>query len=73
MPITLTKIQRVFTFKEGKDTITLPDPNPQMNEDDVMSHYASTYPHLTTATVGAPKIEGDKAVYEFTSTIGTKG
>ena len=41
--------------------------------DAVMNYYANMYPELTTATVHGPVIENDTAVYEFKTTIGTKG
>ena len=37
------------------------------------NYYANMYPELTTATVHGPVIENDTAVYEFKTTIGTKG
>ena len=39
----------------------------------VMSYYSNFYPELTTATVHGPVSKNDKAVYEFKTTIGTKG
>ena len=39
----------------------------------LMSYYSNFYPELTTATVHGPVIKNDKAVYEFKTTIGTKG
>ena len=38
-----------------------------------MDFYSMNYPELTTATVHGPKIEDDRAVYEFKTTIGVKG
>ena len=53
--------------------ITLADPNPSDTPENVMSYYSNIYPELTTATVHGPTIMEDKAVYEFKTTIGTKG
>ena len=53
--------------------ITLPDPKPNDSPESVMSFYSNIYPELTTATVHGPTIKDDKAVYEFKTTIGTKG
>lgn len=39
----------------------------------LMGYYANLYPELTTATVHGPELKEDKAVYEFRTTIGTKG
>ncbi|MCX4335409.1 MAG: PRTRC system protein C, partial [Bacteroidales bacterium] len=39
----------------------------------VMGFYSNTYPELTTATVHGPTMKDDAAVYEFKTTIGTKG
>ena len=38
-----------------------------------LGYYSNFYPELTTATVHGPVIKEDKAVYEFKTTIGTKG
>lgn len=73
MALTVKGMTRKFTFKHGSETITLNDPDPAMSPDQVMSFYANTYPELTTATVHGPKVENDEAVYEFKTTIGTKG
>ena len=55
--LNITGLKRVFKF--GKIDLKDPDPN--------------TYPELTTSNVHGPKVEGDKAVYEFKTTVGTKG
>ena len=60
MALEITGMTRSFTFKKGSGMITLDDPNP-------------SDPELTTATVHGPVIKNDKAVYEFKTTIGTKG
>lgn len=73
MALEITGLNRRFTFKHGTETVTLTDPAPSMSPDAVMNFYANTYPELTTATVHGPRIEDDEAVYEFRTTIGTKG
>ena len=73
MALEITGIKRVFTFKKGTATITLDDPNPSDSPEMVMGFYANTYPELTTATVHGPSITHDTALYEFKTTIGTKG
>jgi PRTRC genetic system protein C len=68
-----THLKRVFKLKKGTETITLPDPNPAFTQADVMQFYSNQYPELTTCTVDGPKIENDQVVYEFKTTVGTKG
>lgn len=73
MALTINEMKRSFTFKKGTEMITLQDPNPADSPESVMSFYSNTYPELTTATVHGPAIKDDMAVYEFKTTIGTKG
>ncbi len=58
-------------FKHGNRQLDDPDPN--MTPEEVMQFYAGTYPELTTSNVHGPKMEGETAVYEFKTTVGTKG
>lgn len=73
MPLVINGMERSFTFKKGNETIALSDINPMDAPEAVMSYYSNIYPELTTASVHGPEIKEDKAVYEFTTTIGTKG
>lgn len=73
MALVVNGMQRSFTFKKGNEKITLTDPNPTESLESVMNYYSNIYPELTTATVHGPEIKEDKAVYEFKTTIGTKG
>ncbi len=73
MALNVKGIARTFTFKRNNETITLQDPDPAQTPDAVMGYYANLYPELTTATVHGPELKEDKAVYEFRTTIGTKG
>ncbi|MDR1221821.1 MAG: PRTRC system protein C [Tannerella sp.] len=73
MALVVNGIERSFTFKKGNETITLSDPNLSDTPDAVMSYYANLYPELTTASVHGPEIREDRVVYEFKTTIGTKG
>lgn len=73
MALVVNGMQRSFTFKKGSETIKLSDPNPAESPEAVMGYYSNIYPELTTATVHGPEIREDKAVYEFKTTIGTKG
>lgn len=69
MALSVTGLTR--KFKHGN--ITLTDPNPAMTPDWVIGFYANTYPELTTATIDGPEIKDREAVYEFKTTVGTKG
>ena len=69
----LKGMTRSFTFKKGNGMVTLDDPNTSDSPEMVMNYYSNFYPELTTATVHGPVIKEDKAVYEFKTTIGTKG
>jgi PRTRC genetic system protein C len=73
MALEITNLARSFSFKKDGKTISLPDPNPALAVDEVMGFYSSQYSELTTSTVDGPKVDGNKAVYEFKTTVGTKG
>jgi PRTRC genetic system protein C len=73
MALEIKGLKRVFKLKKGNNTLKLDDPNPDMLPVEVMDFYSMTYPELTTATPHGPLIEEDCAVYEFKTTIGTKG
>ena len=73
MALEIAGLKRVFTFKKGTATMRLEDPNTSDTPDRVMEFYANTYPELTTATVHGPTLKDDEAVYEFKTTIRTKG
>ncbi len=69
MPLTITKMTRLFTF----NGIRLPDPNPNMSVDEVKALYSAQYPELATAVVNGPEAVGDKMRYSFQRAIGSKG
>jgi PRTRC genetic system protein C len=71
--LTIKHLKRKFRFEKDGKTITLPDPNKEHSTTQVMNFYANQYPELTTSTVSGPEVENDFAVYEFKTTIGTKG
>ena len=73
MSLIVTSLERVFKFKNGCAEIILSDPNPEMSPDEVMNFFSGSYPELTTATVHGPEVDNDKVVYNFKTTIGTKG
>ena len=72
MALIVNGMKRSFIFMKGKE-IVLSDPNPADSPEDVMSYYSNIYPELTTASVHGPEIKDDMAIYEFKTTIGTKG
>jgi len=69
MALNITTYKRVF--KHGGRTLSDPDPN--MSPEEVMNFYSNMYPELTTSNVHGPQIVNDEAVYEFKTTVGTKG
>lgn len=69
MALNIQNIPRVFKHKGT----TLPDPNPTLSPEEVMAYYSNQYPELTTSNVFGPKVDNDQAVYEFKTTVGTKG
>lgn len=60
--------------KDGKNkNIELKDPHIDMSLQEVMNHYARQYPELANATIDGPTMDGDQAVYKFTTVLGDKG
>jgi PRTRC genetic system protein C len=53
--------------------IKLPDPNPTLSVEEIRGLYSSQFPEIATATVTGPEQVGDKLVYRFSTSIGTKG
>ncbi len=73
MALEVQGLEREFRFKHNGQDVNLPDPDPARSPEQVMQFYANQYPELTTASVGATRHEDGKVVYEFQTTIGTKG
>ena len=73
MALEIKGMTRSFRFKKGTGYITLQEHDPNISPDMIMSYYSNLYPKLTTATVHGPVIREDMTVYEFKTTIGTKG
>lgn len=65
----------IIVDEDGKKNkeIELKDPHPSMSLEEVIGHYSAERPELTTAAVEGPTIEGDTAVYKFTTVLGDKG
>lgn len=73
MALEKKSIARSFVIERNGQKTILPDPDPSMTPDQVMSFYSNTYPELCTSNVSGPKYEGDQMVYTFKTTVGTKG
>ena len=66
-------LKRVFVMEDGKNKVTLADPNRHMTPDQVLQFYSNTYPQLTNSAVHGPQYKGDTITYQFKTTVGTKG
>lgn len=73
MTLEIKGLKRVFQLKKNGSTLELDDPDIHMSLAEVTDFYSMTYPELTTATVHGPEFEEDRVVYQFKTTIGTKG
>lgn len=75
MALAVKSAKRKFIIEngKGKKDIELKDPHPKMSLDEVVNHYIGERPELATATIDGPIIDGDVAIYKFTTVIGDKG
>jgi PRTRC genetic system protein C len=73
MALEVTNLKRVFKFKKGNQVINLVDPGAELSVEEVIQRYSAEHSELTTCTIDGPKIDGDQAIYEFKTTVGTKG
>lgn len=73
MALEVTGLDRKFKFEKDGEEVVLQDPNPNMSTAEVIQHYSVQYPELTTCTIDGPKVDGSVALYEFKTTVGTKG
>ncbi len=71
--LTVNGLERAFKFSNNGTSVTLTDPDPERTPEQIMNLFANQYPSLTTASVHGPVFEKDKMVYEFKTTMGTKG
>jgi PRTRC genetic system protein C len=71
MALDVSTAVRIFVI--DKSGIEIPDPDPNMSIENVMTLYSGMYPELTTATVHGPEYRNDNVIYRFKSVIGTKG
>lgn len=68
-----TQLERKFSMKDNGREVTLADPDSRLSPEAVLNFYSNTFPILTTATIAGPTIQDDAVLYEFKSSIGTKG
>lgn len=73
MALEVKSAQRNFVLEKGGKKIELKDPNPNMTIQEVVNHYSGEHPQLATANVEGPEMKDGKAVYKFTTVLGTKG
>lgn len=67
------ELPRVFLFDNNGSELELSDPQETFTPESVLNFYSATYPILTTAKIEGPEITGDKVVFRFVTTLGTKG
>jgi len=65
----IQKLERIFKYKDKE----LKDINIILPPNEILEAYTSQFPELLNSKVSGPKIENNKAYYEFKTTIGTKG
>jgi PRTRC genetic system protein C len=53
--------------------VNLPDPNPEANVEACRDLFAQTHPDIATAAVDGPELIGNKQVFTFIKSVGTKG
>lgn len=68
MALQVNQLTRVFKYMG----VSLPDPDPKMSVDAVMSVYAHQYPELASATSEA-ELKGHKQIVTFQKVIDYKG
>ena len=69
MSATLKPLTRVFQH----GSLELADPNPKLKPEDVRKILGTQFPELLNAGIEGPAIRGDKQVFTFHKTLGTKG
>ena len=60
---------REFNF----NGIRLPDLDAKLSIEEVRNLYATAYPDITTAAIEGPETVGNKLIYRFSRSVGTKG
>ncbi|CAB4126445.1 PRTRC_C, PRTRC system protein C [uncultured Caudovirales phage] len=76
MLLDTTRFTREFRISKSEnkndEPVVLADPNKAFTPQEVIQFYSNQYPQLTACTIDGPKTEGDKLIYEFKTTVGTK-
>lgn len=68
------KLEREFSLTRNGKKIKLEDPGENLTPQQVLDFYSNTYPELINSKVDGPHYsEKGAAVYEFKTTVGTKG
>jgi PRTRC genetic system protein C len=66
----ITQLTRIF--RTG--SVQLNDPDPGLNTEQVKDYYSVNYPHLSSAIIEGPTIEGNNSIFEFLpAPVKTKG
>lgn len=73
MALSVISLQRNFRFKKNGKFVSLEDPDSRLTPEEVLQHYSTAHPELTTSTIDGPTVVGDAMQYEFKTTVGTKG
>ncbi|MFW5721433.1 MAG: PRTRC system protein C [Bacteroidota bacterium] len=73
MALQVNGLKRIFHYKSRTGTITLDDPNPELNLQEVINHYSGMYPELINCNVDGPKLTQEAQEFTFSSTVGVKG
>lgn len=66
--MSIKDLERVFKYNDNE----LSDPNPTMTPEEVIDFYSNQYPEFTNAK-HTMKLENNKAVYNISASVGTKG
>jgi len=70
MTTKIKTLTRIFRF----GSINLPDPDPSMKPEKVLDLYIVNYPHLASAVIEQPTVQGSQMIYEFKpAPVKTKG
>lgn len=63
------KLEREFRHNGS----VIPDPDPNMQPNEVLKLFAMHKPELINSTIAGPEIVDDKAIYTLSNLVGSKG
>lgn len=69
MAIKVETAQRKFSY----NGVSLADPGTTFSPEQVKEFYAAVYPEIINATVEGPEQQGNKLLYTFRRSVGSKG